>query len=130
MPSFWKPDRRRVDRRRKRAREREEDIARAQVRLFWNFRCRVCGRQTSTVHEHKRRGAGGKVSLTNSFLACDLQDGGVCHPLLQDRYVNPRMANGAETFDASAGLIFEMNWRAAKLIFGSRSLPAHVRIVE
>ncbi len=127
---FQKPLPRAVDRVRKRRRgDRDDERARQEVRQHWRFRCRVCGRKTSVVHENKRRGAGGRVSLANSFLACDVDDGGTCHPLLQGRFIYPVMASGSEVFDAREELVFEMTEKVAQIVFERRPRPAHVRIV-
>jgi hypothetical protein len=130
MPSL-KPLPRQVDRRHKHRHDhRADEAARREVRKHWKFRCRICGRKTSVVHEHKRRGAGGEVSLQNSYLACDESDGGLCHPLAQSRHIQPVMVNCADVFDAREDLVFEMTAKVAQLVFERRSLPAHVRIVE
>ena len=130
MP-YWKPLPRAVDRRQqKRDDEREDRRARIEVRKHGRYRCRVSGRKTSVVHEEKRRGAGGRVSLENSYLACDVDDGGLCHPLLQRRLMYAVMANGSEHFDAREDLVFEMTEKIAQLAFEHRPRPAHVRIVE
>lgn len=112
-----------------RQRVRDDDRARNEVRRHWKFRCRVCGRRTGIVHEHKRRGAGGVVSLQNSFLACDVPNDGICHPLLQGRHIMPVMADGSEVFDAREPLIFEMPESVAALVFEDNPIPPHVRIV-
>lgn len=82
------------------------------------------------MHENKRRGAGGQVSLENSFQACDVLDGGLCHPLLGTRRIEPVMANGAEEFDANEDLVFEMTAATAQRVFGDRYRPVRVRLVE
>lgn len=126
-----KPLPRQVDQRmRNRDLAREDHRARQQVRQFWKYRCRVCGRKTGVVHEDKRRGAGGVVSLQNSFLACDVPNDGVCHGLLGTRHITPVMANGAEVFDAREELVFEMTEDVAAIVFEKRPRPAHIRIVE
>lgn len=131
MPSFWKEPRRAIDKRaRKQAAEREDKRARDKVRKRDGYRCRLCGRRTSTVHEDKRRGAGGVVSLTNSLLLCDVYDGGLCHPLAGTHWIEPVMANKAEEFDANEDLVFEMTEATARRAFEHRPRPAHVRIVE
>lgn len=92
----------------------------------------MCARETRVVHEHKTRGAGGRVSQENSFCACDVIDGGLCHPLLQRHQITPVMAQGSEDepFDAREALVFEMTDQVAHLAFTDRPIPAHVRIVE
>jgi len=117
----WKPQRQSASAQRR---------AKEEVRRRDGCRCRVCGRPTRVVHEHKTRGAGGRVSLENSLCVCDVGDGGLCHPLLQRDDILPVMADGAETFDASGWLDFEMTETVARKVFGDRSRPAHVRIVE
>lgn len=109
---------------------RDDNEARKEIRALDGHRCRVCGRKTNVVHEQKRRGAGGKVSPDNSYLACDVIDGGVCHPLLQRYRIYARMASGAEEFNAREDLVFEMTQKIAELVFERRALTAHVRIVE
>jgi hypothetical protein len=106
----------------------EDERRRNEVRVLHGRRCLVCGRKTNVVHEHKRRGAGGEVSLTNSFLACDEADGGVCHPLLGTRHIMPICP--VEPFDAREPLLFEMTEDVAKLVFERRSLPSHIRLVS
>jgi hypothetical protein len=128
---FWKPLPHKVaqrDHRRKDA--AAEERARGNVRQHGHYRCRVCGRPTKVVHEEKRRGAGGRVSLENSYLACDVGDGGICHPLLQNRFIAAVMADGSEAFDARKELIFEMPERIAKRVFDDRTRPPHIRILE
>lgn len=115
--------------RRKRASAAEERM-RGEIRRRDGYRCRVCGRPTKVVHEEKRRGAGGLVSQENSYCACDVLDGGVCHPLLQTRRIYAVMASGAEDFDAREDLVFEMSEGIAERAFEGRPRPAHVRIVE
>ncbi len=131
MPSHWKPLPRAVEVLRKRDRDAgAEERARGKVRKRDQYRCRVCWRPTKVVHEDKRRGAGGKVSLQNSFCACDVLDGGLCHPLLQGYRIDPVMASGAEAFNATEDLVFEMTELIAALVFKDRPRPAHVRIAS
>ena len=130
MPSFWKEPRRAIDKvAKKRQAKRDDKRDRDEVRQRDRYRCRLCGRRTSTVHEDKRRGAGGTVSLKNSLLLCDAYEGGLCHPLTGTRWITPVMANGAEEFDANGDLVFEMTEATAKKVFEHRARPAHVRIV-
>lgn len=82
------------------------------------------------MHEHKTRGAGGRVSLPNSFCACDAGDGGLCHPLLQRDDILPVMADGSEAFNATEALEFEMTDRVAAKVFPDGRILARVRIVE
>jgi len=128
----WKPLPRAVDKRAKRRTAAAADQrARKAVREHWRYRCRVCGRRTSVVHEQKRRGAGGLVSLQNSYLACSVDDGGVCHDLLQLYRIVAVMASDRDApFDASEDLVFEMPEAIAELVFENRPRPAHVRIVQ
>lgn len=127
----WKPLPHKVTKRKQQRGDKvADDKARKEVRAHWRYRCRVCNRRTSVVHENKRRGAGGPVNLQNSFLACDLDDGGICHVLLQRRFIEPVMVNGAEEFDAREELMFEMTEKVAELVFEKRPRPPHVRIVE
>jgi len=126
--SNWKPLPRKVQKRSKRRVEkRDDEAARKKVREYWGFKCCVCKRKTSTVHEEKRRGAGGEVSLRNSYLACDEIDGGVCHPLLQSRDIYAVCPG--EIFDARKIERFEMTKAIAALVFERRARPASVRIV-
>lgn len=127
----WKPLPRAIEKLRKqKTTSRDDERARNKVRAHWREKCRVCGRRTRVVHEEKRRGAGGPVSLANSYLACDVINGGACHPLLQNRFIYARMANGADEFDAQEDLVFEMTEKIAVIVFDKRARPAHVRIVD
>ena len=122
MKPNWKPQRQTPSQQR---REKE------QVRKRDSSRCRVCTRPTRVVHEHKTRGAGGRVSLENSFCACDVGDGGQCHPLLQRDDIMPVQAADREAaFDATEPLDFEMTERVARKVFDDRPILAHVRIVK
>ncbi len=104
-----------------------DEAARQEVRKEDRYRCRVCERKTHVVHEHKRRGAGGVVSLQNSFLACDEIDGGVCHPLLQSRHITPICP--VDPFDAREDLVFEMTEKVAAIVFERRTRTDQVRIL-
>lgn len=132
MSPNWKPLPRAVKKRQaKRDAAAADERARKAVRAHWHYRCRVCGRRTSVVHEEKRRGAGGAVSLANSYLACDVDDNGVYHPLLQQYRIYAVMASDRDTpFDASEDLVFEMSEAIATIVFERRPRPAHVRIVQ
>ncbi len=109
---------------------RAEEAVRREVRRLDQHRCRVCGRRSNCVHEDLPRGAGGAVSLENSFVACFLPDGGLCHTLLQRHQITPVMADGSEPFNARAELLFEMTERIAEIAFEHRPRPAHIRILE
>jgi hypothetical protein len=121
MPPFWKEPRQSAV---------EERRAREAVRRSDARRCRVCYRRSASVHEEKRRGAGGRVTLANSFVACEVSDGGGCHPLLQARLIRAVMADGSEEFNARGSLEFEMTKAIANRVFPGGVCPAHVRIVE
>jgi hypothetical protein len=130
MPN-WKPLPVAVDRRQERRQlDAKDERARTRVRQEDQYRCRLCGRPTRVVHEQERRGAGGTVSLENSYLACDVFEGGLCHVLLQRYLITARMGNGSEVFDAREDLVFEMPEKIARLVFETRPRPPHVRIVE
>lgn len=133
MPQpLWKEPRRALNKVAKARQTRAADEqARKAVRYRDHYTCRLCGRKTSVVHEHKRRGAGGKVTLQNSFCLCSVEDGGLCHDLVGTRWVYPVMVDGAETFDASRVIVFHLSRSTATRIFGTlRSIPSHVLIVE
>jgi hypothetical protein len=124
----WKPLPHKVAKRtRSRADAIEDDRRREQVRIHHGRKCLVCRRRTNVVHEHKRRGAGGEVSLQNSYTACDEIDGGLCHPLLQRRRIMPVCR--VEPFDAREIEAFEMSEEIAALVFERRPRPEHIRIV-
>jgi hypothetical protein len=128
---FWKDLPRAVDKRATRAtREREDQRAKTAVRQADRYRCRVCGRGTKVVHEHPPRSLGTRPSLASSFCACDVLDGGVCHPLLQRHRIVPVMADGRDRFHARGPLLFEMTEAVAVVVFKDRPRPPHVRIVD
>lgn len=130
MGPNWKLPHAIEQRKKKRQEERHDDRARNEIRRLDSHRCRVCGRKTNVVHEEKRRGAGGQVTAANSYLACDIDTNGVCHPLLQTYRIWAVMASGAEAFNAREELLFEMTEEIAELVFEGRSRTAQVRIVE
>lgn len=132
MPSFWKPLPQRVARFKKRLeKDRAVQRIKTRVRKRDSYTCRVCGRATFVVHEHQPRGAGGKVSLQNSFCSCDVPDGGLCHVLLQRHRITPVLARGRELpFDANESLVFEMTEEIAAMVFRSRRRPAHVTVLK
>lgn len=123
MAPNWKPQRQTPSQQRR---------AKEEVRARDHGRCRVCGRPTRVVHEHQTRGAGGRASLQNSFCACDVVDGGRCHPLLQRDDILPVLAIGDDDtpFDASEALEFKMTARVAAKVFPDGRILAHVRVVE
>lgn len=129
---LWKEPRRALDKAAKARQTRAaNEKARQAVRSRDRYTCRLCGRKTSVVHEHKRRGAGGKVTLQNSFCLCSGENSGLCHDLVGTRWVYPVMVDGAEIFDASRAIVFHLSRSTATRIFGaSGSIPAHVLIVE
>ena len=114
------------------AEKRDDGKERDEIRKFYKRRCCVCGRKTNTVHENKRRGAGGLVDLSNSFLACDIVDGGVCHPLLQARQIEPLVNRVPLTLGGDVRAItgFRMNSRTHRLAFSHRSTPTHIEIQD
>jgi hypothetical protein len=109
-----------------------DEQAREEIRILYKRRCQVCGRKTNTVHEHKRRGAGGIVCVENSFTACDLIDGGMCHPLLQARQIVPLVDREplVEGDDVRATTGFRMNTPVHKLVFAHRAQPTHIDIQD
>jgi hypothetical protein len=110
--------------------ERKDDRVRKHViRAFHEFRCSVCGKKGSIeVHEEKRRGAGGEVTLVNSYLAC-VPPTGACHALLQDRFIYAEMADGSEDFDARKPMRFSMSQRVADAVFPQGRIPAHCHVI-
>jgi hypothetical protein len=125
----WKPLPYAVTRLKKEKRTAADDErARTKIRKLDSYTCRVCGRRTMVVHEHKRRGAGGVVSAENSFCACDVLDGGLCHPLLQARSIHPVCP--VDPFNAREALVFEMTRKIADEAFHDRPVTPHVRIVS
>src|SRR5438876_19155 len=87
------------------------------IRVYHGFRCCVCLKKgTIEVHEQHRRGAGGVVSLSNSFLAC-APPTGACHRLLQVRDIEAEMRDGSPIFDARNPLKFSMGQRIADIVF-------------
>lgn len=112
-----------------RAELRDDRRTKAEIRALHGHRCAVCRRKGSLeVHEEKRRGAGGLVSLQNSYPAC-VPPTGACHRLLQTRHVLAEMADGAEVFDAQRPLRFLMPQRVADVVFPNGQIPAHVHVV-
>ncbi len=68
---------------RQQAREalRDDRKAKAEVKAADGYRCRCCGSKDGVdCHEHKRRGAGGAITLANSYALCR-----VCHDLMTRR---------------------------------------------
>lgn len=128
MPN-WKPLPHAVDKlAAKRDAARADSRMKLQVRQRDGYRCRVCGRHSRTVHEHPPRSLGTQVSLEHSFVACDVPEGGLCHPLLQRHLIVPVMVDGGE-FNASSELAFDMTEQAAVIAFATRGRPAQVRII-
>ena len=107
-----------------RAKQRDDEAIKAQVRARDKHRCRVCGRKPVDVHEEKRRGAGGSVSLVNSFAADR-----ACHDLLQGRHMYAEMADGSEKFDANRNLRFVTSQRVADLLWANGQIPKHVHVL-
>lgn len=109
--------------------QKDDRAVKATIRAFHGHRCAVCRKRGSLeVHEQKRRGAGGVVSLENSYPVCVLPTG-ACHDLLQSRHIEAEMADGAEAFDARRPLKFTMGQRVADLVFPSGQIPAHVHVI-
>jgi hypothetical protein len=114
----------------KRRLSRKDDRAiKAEIRAYHGHRCKVCRKRGNLeVHEEKRRGAGGLVSLVNSYPVCVLPTG-ACHDLLQSRHIEAEMADGSETFDARKPLRFVMGQRVADIVFPSGRIPEHVTVI-
>lgn len=112
----------------KRQDEKDRDV----IRDWYKRRCFVCGRKSTTVHEHKRRGAGGVVSLTNSFVGCDVSEGGMCHPLLQARQIVPLVGSEPLEIGGDVRTItgFRMTEKTHRLVFSHRSVPSHIEIQD
>jgi len=107
---------------------RDDRASRHEVRVYHGFRCNVCLRKGAIeVHERKRRGAGGLVSLKNSFLAC-VPPTGACHRLLQVREIQDEMADGSEDFDARKPIRFVMSQRVADVVFPHGRIPTHIHV--
>jgi hypothetical protein len=126
----WKPLPHAVDKlAAKREAARADSRMKVQVRQRDGYHCRVCGRHSRTVHEHPPRSLGTAVSLEHSFVACDVPEGGLCHPLLQRHLIVPVMVSGGQ-FDASGELAFEMTEQTAAIAFVTRVRPSRIRIVD
>lgn len=107
--------------------QKDDRVRKHVVRTYHGFRCCVCGKKGSIeVHEEKRRGAGGEVSLQNSYLAC-VPPTGACHALLQNRHICAE-TDGPE-FDATRNLRFSMSQRVADAVFPHGQLPKHVHVI-
>lgn len=121
----WKPLPRAVAKARKARMESNDDRkSKAEIRAFHGHRCTCCLRKGSLeVHEEKRRGAGGIVSLQNSYLAC-VPPTGACHALLQRRFISCERKDSQEPFDAREPLLFTMSARVLNEAFpGWTPLP-------
>ena len=100
------------------------------IRVYHAFRCSVCGKKGAIeVHEEKRRGAGGVVSLSNSYLAC-VPPTGACHRLLQTRAIQAEMLDGSDVFDARKPILFTMSQRVADVVFPRGPIPKHVHVLR
>jgi hypothetical protein len=112
-----------------RADVRDDRKVKAEIRAFHGHRCCVCLKKGSLeVHEEKRRGAGGPVSLRNSYTACVLPTG-ACHHLLQYRHIYAERVDGEEPFDATMPLRFTMSRSVADAVFPSGHVPRHVHVL-
>lgn len=108
-----------------RADRRSEKVIKRQVKQRDHFACRCCNRKDQLdTHEHKRRGAGGEVSLTNSFTLCR-----PCHSLIQTRHIQVEMADGLTTFDANFPLRFLVPRGIADVLL-PKYIPAQVTVIE
>ena len=109
---------------RQRQDRREDEAIKREIRVRDHHTCRCCNRDGREVHEHKRRGAGGVVSLTNSMTLCK-----VCHSLIGDRYIQVEMADGLKTFDANFPLRFLVPKDIAKTLL-PKYIPAQVTVID
>src|SRR5690606_24714483 len=107
----------------KRDAAKAEREVKAAVKARDGFRCRVCLRKGPVdCHEEKRRGAGGNVSLANSYAVCR-----ICHDLLQSRHIAAEQDR--ELFDASQPIRFLTTRQVADLVWPSGNIPAHVHVI-
>jgi hypothetical protein len=107
----------------------EDKKAKAEIREFHGQRCTCCQRKGYLeVHEEKRRGAGGVVSLQNSYLAC-VPPTGSCHALLQQRHIYAERKDGREPFDATKPLRFTMSRRVLNQVFGGWTPLKHWHVL-
>lgn len=107
----------------KRDRQRERESLQRSVAAAVSERdgrsCRCCGRRDKLHHHHLTfRSKGGAHSTENECLLCQF-----CHSLIHARQLWILGKN------ADRLLTFEIHEAAVVDIFGSRELPAHVRIV-
>ena len=112
---------------------RQVEAVKRQVRARDHFMCRCCNRKDQLdTHEHKRRGAGGEVSLENSFTACR-----ICHSLIQSRHIEV-IARSAYVvgldaqeafFNANEPIQFLVPKAIADVLF-SRYIPSQVTVLE
>lgn len=110
---------------RQRQDRREVEAIKREIRARDHHECRCCNRRNPLeVHEHKRRGAGGDVSLVNSFTLCR-----ACHSLIQTRHIQVEMADGLTTFDANFPLRFLVPKDIAKTLLPVY-VPAQVTVVD
>jgi hypothetical protein len=107
----------------KRQAQRDDRAIKAQIKARDQYRCRVTGsRDVLDVHEEKRRGAGGKVSLANSYTVTR-----VAHDLLQSRHIVAEQ--DGETFDANLPIRFVTSQKVADLLFPSGRIPPQVHVI-
>jgi 5-methylcytosine-specific restriction endonuclease McrA len=91
----------------------------AAVSLRDDYRCRCCHRRDGLHHHHLTfRSKGGAHCTENELLLCKF-----CHALVHARQLSILGKN------ADKHLTFEIHEAAVVDIFGTRELPAHVRIV-
>ena len=107
----------------KRDRRRERDTLQRAVAMAVSdrdeHRCRCCGRREKLHHHHLTfRSKGGVHSTENELLLCQF-----CHALIHARQLWIFGKN------ADKRVTFEIHEAAVVDIFGTKPLPAHVRIV-
>lgn len=129
MPSFWKPRPAIFDKREARLdRERELRSVYAEVAARDEHRCRCCARSGTygiggekALHRHhiEYRSKGGPDTAENLVTLCAL-----CHAL--EHVARQLWILGT---NANTRLKFEIHEAAVIDVFGTRQLPAHVRIV-
>ena len=72
------------------------------------------------------------MSLLNSFTACDVCDGGVCHPLLQSRQIVPIAGDEPLAIGDDVRKItgFRMDSKVHRMVFSHRATPGHIEIQD
>lgn len=103
----------------KRERENEQRSVAHQVSVRDERKCRCCGRSEGLHHHHLHfKSRGGKNTVENELLVCKF-----CHALIHARQLWVLGLN------ANKRVTFEIHESAVVEIFGTKPLPAHVRIV-